>query len=86
MEKVQSEFYVLMDQTPSQEVDLILRTGADPVALSNAMREAVTAVDHEQPLRDGFTFTVTLKDDTHAEIRPAGAPPNMKPMQAEKVQ
>jgi predicted permease len=86
MEKVQSEFYVPMDQTPSQEVDLILRTGADPVALSNAMREAVTAVDHEQPLRDGFTFTVTLKDDTHAEIRPAGAPPNMKPMQAEKVQ
>jgi hypothetical protein len=37
-------------------------------------------------VRDGFTFTVTLKDDTHTEIRPAGAPPNMKPMQAEKVQ
>jgi len=34
---------------------------------------------------DGFSFTVTLKDDTHAEIHPAGAPPNMKPIQAEKV-
>jgi hypothetical protein len=34
---------------------------------------------------DGFEFTVTLKDDTHAEIRPAGAPPNMKPIPAEKA-
>lgn len=34
---------------------------------------------------DGFAFTVTLKDETHAEIRPAGAPPNMKPIPAEKV-
>jgi len=33
----------------------------------------------------GFEFTVTLKDDTHAEIHPVGAPPNMKPIQAEKV-
>ncbi|HLK20022.1 MAG TPA: hypothetical protein VKT81_13760 [Bryobacteraceae bacterium] len=34
---------------------------------------------------DGFEFTVTLKDDTHAEIRPVGAPSNMKPILAEKV-
>jgi hypothetical protein len=34
----------------------------------------------------GFEFTATLKDDTHAEIRPVGAPPNMKPIPAEKVQ
>lgn len=34
---------------------------------------------------DGFEFTATLKDDTHAEILPAGAPPNMKPIMAEKV-
>jgi hypothetical protein len=33
----------------------------------------------------GFEFNVTLKDDTHAEIRPVGAPPNMKPIPAEKV-
>lgn len=33
----------------------------------------------------GFAFTVTLKDDTHAEIHPVGAPPNMKPIPAEKV-
>ncbi len=34
---------------------------------------------------DGFEFLVTLKDDTHAEILPGGAPPNMKPIPAEKV-
>ena len=34
---------------------------------------------------DGFEFTVTLKDDTHAEILPGGAPPNMKPIPAEKI-
>jgi hypothetical protein len=34
---------------------------------------------------DGFEFTVSLKDDTHAEIKPQGAPPNMKPIPAEKV-
>jgi hypothetical protein len=34
---------------------------------------------------DGFEFIVTLKDDTHAEIQPGGAPPNMKPILAEKI-
>ena len=41
----------------------------------------VTVGDGNRP----FEFTVTLKDDTHAEIRPVGAPPNMKPIPAEKV-
>jgi hypothetical protein len=29
---------------------------------------------------DGFEFPVSLKDTTHAEILPKGAPPNMKPI------
>jgi len=33
----------------------------------------------------GFEFVVNLKDSTRAEIRPVGAPPNMKPIPAEKV-
>ena len=41
----------------------------------------VTVMDENQP----FEFTVTLKDPTHAEIHPMGAPPNMKPIQAERV-
>ena len=35
-------------------------------------------------VKDGFEFLLTLKDGTHAAIRPVGAPPNMKPIQAEK--
>jgi beta-lactamase regulating signal transducer with metallopeptidase domain len=41
----------------------------------------VTVGDGNQP----FEFIVTLKDATHAEIHPMGAPPNMKPIQAERV-
>jgi beta-lactamase regulating signal transducer with metallopeptidase domain len=36
-------------------------------------------------VEDGFEFTVNLKDDTHADIKPQRAPPNMKPIPAEKV-
>jgi BlaR1 peptidase M56 len=36
-------------------------------------------------VEDGFQFIVTKKDDTNAEIHPLGAPPNMKPISAEKV-
>jgi hypothetical protein len=41
----------------------------------------VTVIDENQP----FEFIVTLKNATHAEIHPIGAPPNMKPIQAERV-
>lgn len=41
----------------------------------------ITVGDGNQP----FEFIVTLKDATHAEIHPIGAPPNMKPIQAERV-
>lgn len=34
---------------------------------------------------DGFQFVVILKDNTHAEIHPKGAPPYMKAILAEKV-
>ena len=34
---------------------------------------------------DGFEFMVSLKDNNHAEIRPVGAPPNMKPIPAERI-
>ena len=41
----------------------------------------VTVGDGNQPVE----FMVTLKDATHAEIHPIGAPSNMKPIQAERV-
>jgi beta-lactamase regulating signal transducer with metallopeptidase domain len=45
----------------------------------NALR--VTVGEGNQP----FEFLVTLKDATHAEIHPLGAPPNMKPIRAERA-
>jgi ABC-type antimicrobial peptide transport system permease subunit len=62
MEQVQPEIYVPMDQIPSEEVDLILHTSADPVLLSNAMREVVTAADHQQPVFDVETMNERLSD------------------------
>jgi hypothetical protein len=41
----------------------------------------VTVGNANQP----FEFVVTLKDATHAEIHPVGAPSNMKPIQAERA-
>lgn len=61
-EQVQPEFYVPMDQIPPQEINLILRTNADPASLSNAMRASVTAVDREQPLFDVETMNERLSD------------------------
>ena len=56
-----------------------------PVQISKTRLEGnalhVTVGDGNQP----FEFLVTLKDATHAEIHPIGAPPKMKPIQAERV-
>ena len=41
----------------------------------------VTVMDGNEP----FEFIVTLKDNTHAEIHPFGALPNMKPIPSEKA-
>jgi hypothetical protein len=60
------------DSTPSP----ISRTKLE----DNALR--VTIGDGDHP----FEFLVILKDATHAEIHPVGAPPNMKPIQADKAQ
>jgi beta-lactamase regulating signal transducer with metallopeptidase domain len=41
----------------------------------------ITVGDANKPIE----FMVTLKDETHAEIHPKGAPPNMKPIPAERA-
>jgi beta-lactamase regulating signal transducer with metallopeptidase domain len=53
-----------------------------PAPISNAKLEGNAL---HVTVGDGFEFIVTLKDATHAEIHPIGAPPNMKPIQAERV-
>jgi predicted permease len=51
-QQVQPEFYVPESQSPSDEVNIALRSTADPALLANAMRKAVLAVDPQQPLFD----------------------------------
>jgi len=57
-----------------------------PSPISNAKLEGsalhVTVKDGDET----FEFLVTLKDETHAEIHPVGAPANMKPIPSEKAQ
>jgi hypothetical protein len=63
-------------------------TRADPAEDSSPKpitKATLVGSDLHITTTDGFEFTATLKDDTHAEILPAGAPPNMKPIPAEKV-
>lgn len=50
--EVEPEFYSPLTQIPYGSLRLILRSDLDTVSLANAMREAVTSVDREQPLFD----------------------------------
>ena len=54
-----------------------------PITKANLEGSAlhVTVGDGNEPIE----FIVTLKDETHAEIHPKGAPSNMRPIPAEKV-
>ncbi|HEX6494108.1 MAG TPA: ABC transporter permease [Acidobacteriaceae bacterium] len=49
---IEPEFYVPEAQIPSGDVNIAIRSTADPVLLANAMRKAVLAVDPQQPLFD----------------------------------
>ena len=49
---MQPEFYIPESQSPSDTVNIALRSTADPILLANAMRKAVLAVDPQQPLFD----------------------------------
>ena len=51
-QEVQPEMLVPMAQLPQSSVSVAVRTADTPAALANALREAVTAVDPEQPVFD----------------------------------
>lgn len=54
-----------------------------PISIARTVMEGNTL---RVTVTGGFEFLMTLKDDTHAEIHPVGAPANMKPIPAEKVE
>jgi putative ABC transport system permease protein len=49
---IRPEFYIPEAQSPSDELNIALRSTADPALLANAMRLAVLAVDPQQPVFD----------------------------------
>jgi hypothetical protein len=51
-QQVQPEFYIPESQSPSDTLNIALRSTTDPALLANAMRKAVLAVDPQQPLFD----------------------------------
>jgi hypothetical protein len=62
---------------------------ADPVpgAPPEEIREAIlTGPVLHLRTKDGFAFAVTFIDSDHATIKPDGAPPNMKPIPAQRVE
>jgi predicted permease len=61
-QQVQPEFYIPEAQSPSDEVNIALRSTADPVLLANAMRKAVVAVDPQQPIFDIETMDQRVSD------------------------
>jgi putative ABC transport system permease protein len=44
------EVYVPLRQDPASEMTLLVKSGADPAALTSAIREAVQSIDKDQPL------------------------------------
>jgi ABC-type antimicrobial peptide transport system permease subunit len=53
---IEPEVYLPMAQLPQSAINLMVRSDADPALLSNAMRDAVAAVDPDQPLFDVQTM------------------------------
>jgi BlaR1 peptidase M56 len=73
----------LNDDGTLRQADASENSAPSPISYTKLEGSAlhVSVKDEEET----FEFTVTLKDDTHAEIHPVGAPAYMKPILAEKV-
>ena len=60
--QLEPEFYLPESQSPSTDVNILLRSTADPILLANAMRQAVLAVDPQLPLFDVQTMEQRVSD------------------------
>src|SRR5207245_8566813 len=59
---VESEVYVPCLQAPGGDLQLAVRTTADPASLADAVRREVAAVDPEQPIANVVTLEQTLSE------------------------
>jgi putative ABC transport system permease protein len=51
------ELYLPYEQSPTTEMSLVLRSSVNPASLTSAVREAVLAIDKDQPVADVNTMT-----------------------------
>ena len=61
-EGVQPEIYLPVDQVALPRLNLLLRADVEPASLANAMRNAVTAIDRNQPVFDVETMDERVAD------------------------
>src|SRR5262249_55583122 len=57
-----NQSYVALAQSPSRSLAIELKTSGDPVALVAALREAVAAVDRNQPISDVLPLMQRISD------------------------
>jgi putative ABC transport system permease protein len=62
------ELYLPYEQSPTTEMSLVLRSSVDPASLTSAVREAVAAIDKDQPVANINTMT-QLVDNSVATPR-----------------
>jgi len=56
------EVYVPFRQSPASDMDLIVKSGTDPAALTSAIRGVVASIDHDQPLFAISTMNALVSD------------------------
>jgi predicted permease len=56
------EVYVPFRQSPASDMDLIVKSGTDPAALTSAIRGVVASIDHDQPLFAISTMDALVSD------------------------
>jgi putative ABC transport system permease protein len=59
-----AEIYLSYQQFPSAFMFLVMRTDMPPERLSSAVRDAVLAVDHDQPVSDIRTMDAAIREST----------------------
>ena len=59
-----AEIYLSYRQFPSAFMFLVMRTHVPPETLSSAVRDAVLAVDHDQPVSDIRTMDSAIREST----------------------
>jgi putative ABC transport system permease protein len=61
-DRPEGQCYLAFTQSPVRTMSLVLRTGADPKLLSDALHKTVAAIDKELPISDAETMEQRISD------------------------